>query len=207
MKRLVALVIFLVAVTDGVGAGPDPKTAAATLQDGDILFQSLPHSPLVDSIEGCTGSPYSHCGIAHRSGAVWSVIEAIGPVREIPLEQWVRQSRDGHFTAYRLREPYRPWIAQMIAATRPYFGRPYDIAYQFDDEKIYCSELIFKAFRAATGEDLGRVQQLGELDWKPRQAVIEKINGGPVPLDRRMITPRALSEASQLERVGTDLPH
>jgi uncharacterized protein YycO len=205
MKRLIALMVFAVAALGGAGAGDVAKSGSAALQDGDILFQSLPHSPLVDSIEGCTGSSFSHCGIAHRSGADWTVIEAIGPVREIPLAQWVRQSRDGHFTAYRLRESYRHHIPQMIAATRSYFGRPYDIAYQFDDEKIYCSELIFKAFRTAAGEDLGRIQTLGELDWRPRQAVIEKINGGPVPLERRMITPKALSEARQLERIGTDL--
>lgn len=207
MNRVIPFTIFIAATLFGGCTGDQPKPAAATLQDGDILFQSLPHSPLVDAIEGCTGSPYSHCGIVHRTATDWTVIEAIGPVREIPLAQWIRQSRDGHFTAYRLREPYRHCIPQLIAATHGYFGRPYDIAYRFDDEKIYCSELIFKAFRTVAGEDLGRIQKLGELDWRPRQAVIEQINGGPVPLDREMITPRALSEARQLERIGTDLPY
>ena len=207
MRSFAALAaVALLALLAGC-AGQPSQPESARLQDGDILFESVPHSRLVDTIEGCTHSPFSHCGIAHTTAAGWTVIEAAGPVREIPLPQWIKQSRDGHFVAYRLRRPYRHFIPAMIAATRQYYGRPYDIAYRFDDEKIYCSELIFKAYRAASGENLGQVQKLGALDWQPFQAAIERINGGPVPLERELITPRSLSEARQLERIGPDLPH
>jgi Permuted papain-like amidase enzyme, YaeF/YiiX, C92 family len=81
-------------------------------------------------------------------------------------------------------------------------GRPYDIRYELDDEKIYCSELIYKAFRTATGEELGKLQRLGDLDWRPYRETIEAIENGPAPLDRLMITPRSLSEAAQLMLVA-----
>jgi hypothetical protein len=35
-------------------------------QEGDIIFQSLPHHELVDAIEGATRSPWSHCGVVMR---------------------------------------------------------------------------------------------------------------------------------------------
>jgi len=182
-----------------------PAIALPAVQEGDILFQSLRHDPLVDTIEGATHSPYSHCGIVHQTPAgPWVVIEAIGPVKETPLAQWVSQARDGRCSIYRLREGYRDRIPSIIAAARTFLGRPYDIRYELDDEKIYCSELIFKAFKRVTGEDLGRLQTLGELDWQPYQAVIESIEGGPVPLDRTMITPRSLSEAPQLIAIRVD---
>lgn len=37
--------------------------------EGDVLFQSLPHSRLVNAIEGVTASPYSHCGMVARAAA------------------------------------------------------------------------------------------------------------------------------------------
>lgn len=113
------------------------------VQEGDILFQPLPHSGLVDAIEGVSLSIYSHCGIVVRKNDEW---------------------------------------------------------YSFDDERIYCSELIFKAVKTATGRQLGKVERLGDLNWEPHEAFIRSIEKF-VPKDREMITPRALSEAQELTLV------
>ncbi len=180
-----------------VGAG----SSTYQPQEGDIAFQSLPHNPLIDTIEGATHSPFSHCGILHRSGNGWQVIEAIGPVKETALKDWEIQGRDGRFTVYRLRPRYRGRIPAFIKAAQTYEGRPYDLHYSMDDDAIYCSELIFKAFRTAAGEEMGRLQRLGDLDWKPYARFIEQLEGGHVPVGRIMITPRALSEASQIEKI------
>jgi hypothetical protein len=170
-------------------------------QVGDVVFQSLPHNPLIDAIEGSTGSPFSHCGILRRSGTDWLVIEAIGPVKETPLASWIAQSRDRRYSVFRLRQPFRSSIPEMIRAAENYEGLPYDIHYDLDDSAIYCSELIYKAFRKATGKELGQLQTLGELHWKPHETVIREIEDGKLPLERKMITPRGLSEAPQLEKV------
>lgn len=170
-------------------------------QEGDVVFQSLPRNPLINAIEGATDSPFSHCGVLHRAESGWVVIEAIGPVKETPLVAWVAQSRDWRTTVFRLKAPYRDHIPAFIREAQAFEGRPYDIRYEFDDAKIYCSELIYKAFRAASGEELGQLQALGELNWQPHTKVIESIEGGEVPVERKMITPRGLSEAMQLEQV------
>lgn len=175
-------------------AGYDP-------QEGDVFFQSFPHSPLTDTIEGVTESPLSHCGLLHQSAEGWVILEAVEPVRETPLAGWVRRGRDGRVQVFRLKAPYRGKIPGMIAAAQAYLGRPYDIRYQLDDEKIYCSELVYKAFRDAGGGELGRLQKLGELNWKPHEPFIRHLEGGGLPLDREMITPRAVAEAPQLEQV------
>ena len=172
-------------------------------KEGDVVFQSLPHCALIDAIEGATGSTFSHCGILHRSGSNWVVIEAIGPVRETALVAWIAQARDQLYTVYRLKESYQTKVPTFIQAAQSYIGRPYDIHYDLDDRAIYCSELIFKAFRRAAGEDLGRIQTLKELKWQPHTEVIKQIEYGKLPLDRKMVTPRSLSEAQQLERIYT----
>ncbi|WP_035607241.1 YiiX/YebB-like N1pC/P60 family cysteine hydrolase [Haloferula sp. BvORR071] len=173
--------------------------------EGDILFQSLPNEPgmdLVDAIEGSTGSPYSHCGMVFKDGGDWKVIEAIGPVKETALDDYTSRGREQKFWAYRLDDSTRKHVPAALSAMRKDLGKPYDPRYRFDSEAIYCSELIFRGWKAATGEELGNVVKLGELDWQRYKPVIEAIEGqGNLPLDREMITPRDLAKAKELKQV------
>ncbi len=127
-------------------------------------------------------------------------------MKETPLADWIAQGRDRQYTVFRLKEPYRAKIPAMVQAAQTYEGKPYDIHYDMDDAAIYCSELIFKSYRRAAGEDLGKIQKLGELRWLPYMDVIRQIEGGGLPLERPMITPRSLSEATQLEKVFVSGP-
>jgi hypothetical protein len=166
-----------------------------------VVFQSLSGSPLKELIEGATESKFSHCGMVVRRDGRWMVIEAVGPVREIELPSWISHGVGGDFAAFRLDARYDAQIPAVIHEARKFLGRPYDFRYRFDDEYIYCSELIFKAFRNATGEMLGRLRRVRELKWEKYRELIEELEGGPVPLDRELITPRDLSEAWQLRLV------
>lgn len=85
-----------------------------------------------------------------------------------------------------------------------YLGKPYDFDYNMSDDAIYCSELIYKAFLKTTGEKLGRLAKLKDLDWQPFQAFIKSMQADTVPLEREMITPVALSNASQLHCLKRD---
>ena len=168
-------------------------------REGDVIFQSLPHGPVVWAIEGVTRSPYSHCGIVGREDGQWIVYEAIGKVRITPLEAYLERGRGGGFAVYRLKDEFAGHIPATLECCRTYLGRPYDIRYQLDDEKIYCSELIYKAFRDATqGQELGTLSRFGDMDWGAYEALIRQVEGGPVPVDRMMITPVGLARAPQL---------
>lgn len=170
-------------------------------KEGDVVFQSLPHHALIDAIEGATHSPYSHCGIVGKEDGGWYVYEAFRGVERTSLRTWCGRGRDGAFAVFRLREEYQPKVPEILRHVREYLGRPYDLHYRMDDEKIYCSELVYKAFLKATGKPLGKTVRFGELDWKPYRKTVESIEQGPAPVDREMITPRHLSEADALQLV------
>jgi hypothetical protein len=170
--------------------------------EGDVVFQSLPHGPVVWAIEGVTKSPYSHCGIVGRRDGQWIVYEAYRGVTATPLKTFLLRVRGGGFAVYRLREDHREHIPETLRCCETYLGRPYDIRYRMDDEKIYCSELVYKAFRDATdGQQLGDLVKFGDMNWGPYETLIRQIEGGDVPVDREMITPRDLARARQLEPV------
>lgn len=170
-------------------------------REGDVLFQSLPHGELVDAIEGITNSEWSHCGVVMRKGSSWVVVEAIGQVRETPLHLWVPRGRGGRFVAYRANGIVESDHSGLRKTLAHFIGRPYDFRYAPGDSEIYCSELVFKAYRDAYGKELGVWQPLGDLNWRPFESYIRKMEAGGLPLSRPMITPVALTKSRHLNRV------
>lgn len=179
---------------------PAPS-AGYTPQVGDVIFQSSGHTDLVDMIEGVSNSHYSHCGIVDQRDGKWVVYEAARVVSETPLDVFLDRGRRDAFVAYRFKAAYQDDIPAIIKKTRAYLGRPYDFRYRLDEEHIYCSELIYKAFEQTTGEKMGELIRLGDTAWQPYERLIVKLEGGPVPMDRMIITPIDLALAEQLEVV------
>ncbi|MBK8091671.1 MAG: hypothetical protein IPK32_06720 [Verrucomicrobiaceae bacterium] len=198
MRLCSVLCILFVSILFGVADEVPP--VSYTPQHGDLVFQSLAHGAVIDAIEGCTGSPFSHCGIVVKKEGGWYVLEAIGPVQEKPLLRWIHQGRGKGFAVHRVKPELQKNVPAMIAQARRFLGRPYDIQYELDDAKIYCSELIYKGWLAATGQKMGKLVTLGSLKWQPHEQVIREIAHG-LPLEREMITPRDLAAAPQLQSV------
>ena len=199
------ILTLFVAMTLSYAYGADDTVKSDySPQVGDVIFQSLSlKSDLVVAIEGITRSKYSHCGIVVKQKGIWYVNEASGHVQNTPLFQWLRQSRDMKAYVYRFKKKYAENIPKLIKALKKYQGLPYDVKYRLNDNKIYCSELIYRAYKDATGNELGKLIALGDMNWKPYRKTIEKYEGAAPPLKRLMITPAALSMAKELYKVAT----
>ncbi len=171
-------------------------------REGDVVFQSLPRGDLVEAIEGITDSPFSHCGVVMKNAdGDWVVHEAIGVVRETPLHLWVVRGRGARVDAWRWSEMAGRDAAPLRAALEKYSGRHYDYRYAPGDDEIYCSELVFKAYRDAYGVELGTWEMLGELNWRPFEKFIREMEGGALPLGRPMITPVGVTRSVALAKV------
>jgi hypothetical protein len=171
-------------------------------REGDVVFQSLPHGELVEAIEGITGSSFSHCGVVMKNkDGRWVVHEAIGVVRETPLYLWIVRGRRGRIDAWRWRGIEGREMAALRTALGRYVGRSYDFRYALEDDEIYCSELVFKAYRDAYGVELGVWEKLGDLNWRPFEAFIREMENGALPLERSTITPVGVTRSAALEKV------
>jgi len=175
------------------------------IKSGDFIFQHLP-GPLTEMIADVTKSPYSHCGIIVEKKGGFAVLEAIGPVKETPINEWIARGVGDRFTIVRLKDPYHTFIPQIINRAYRLSGRPYDIQYEWDDKKIYCSELIYKAVQQGAGLCLARFVRLGELNWHRYENLIRRIAGGVLPLDRLMITPEGLAESNEVYTIYSSFP-
>jgi hypothetical protein len=173
-------------------------------QVGDVLVQDIdPCGRLLRTVKGVTQSEWCHCGVVDYKDGQWVVCEAVGSgVRYTPLYYFLLRGDKFHFAAYRLTAPLRHHASLFAASCAQYVGRPYDIQYELDDEKIYCSELVYKAYKVATGETLGVVQRFGDLNWQPHKDDIIYYHGnGDLPLDREVVTPASIPLSPQLEKV------
>ena len=147
------------------------------LRDGDLIFQTS-LSGQSRAIQEATGSKYSHCGIIYRDGCDYFVYEAVQPVKSTPLAQWIARGKGGHYVVKRLAGADSLLTERNIAAMRReaarFAGRDYDLTFGWSDDRLYCSELIWKIYDRALGIRLGNLQRLGDFDLSA-PAVREKL--------------------------------
>ncbi len=174
-------------------------------KNGDILFQHIP-GYLTSVIADVTDSQYSHCGMVVYKGEKPYVLEAIGPVQYTPLLQWINRGMAGVFAQFRVKNLTDKKYRLALIEAEKMLGRPYDIRYRMDDLKIYCSELVYKAYLRGPKIKIGKLQKLGSLKWRPHEKFIRYLEKGALPLERMMITPEALTRSPHVELVYTTYP-
>ena len=137
------------------------------LQIGDILFQDLDSSPLCDAIEivtpGYNNNNFSHIGIIVELGDpncinpnyIYEdnirVLEAIpNKVTTTKLDSFLNRSIDSNekpkVIVGRLKKRYQYSILDAVNFLKSKIGVEYDHYFIKDNNKYYCSELIYEAF-------------------------------------------------------------
>lgn len=175
-------------------------------QDGDIVFQTS-LSAQSRAIQVATGSRYSHMGLVELRDGEPFVLEAVQPVKLTPLAEWVARGEDGRFVAKRLRDAESvlnpETLRKMFVVGEEFLGREYDLTFEWSDDRIYCSELVWKIYDRGAGVDLGKLQTMGELDLSDPvvKAKLRERFGNDVPLGETVVSPAAIFASPLLETV------
>ncbi|GAB3571870.1 C40 family peptidase [Hymenobacter daeguensis] len=186
------------------------RAAAATtaqiapqLRDGDLIFHTS-LSAQSRAIQLATHSPWSHCGIVYKEAGKWQVFEAVQPVKRTPLADWVARGQGGHFVTKRLRDAEAVLtpaaLTRLRAAGQPMLGHSYDLYFGWSDDRIYCSELIWKVYERGLGRRLGQLQHLRDLDLSHPavQAKLRERYGSTLPLIETVISPVSIFNSPEL---------
>ncbi len=181
----------------------------APLKNGDLIFQTS-QSSQSQAIQLATKSKYSHCGIIYQEGEKYFVFEAIQPVKYTPLEQWIARGKAGKYVVKRLKNAAQvltPEVLRKMKAVGDGFkGKNYDLTFEWSDDKIYCSELIWKVYQRATGLEIGKLDKLSNFDLSA-EAVKKKMKeryGDRIPLNETVISPAAVFESELLITVKSN---
>jgi hypothetical protein len=203
-RRILFIILLLIGFC-GLEISYAGDVSIYDFQNGDIVFQHLP-SFLSSVIADVTDSQYSHCGIVVLKNGQPYVLEAIGPVEYTPIATWIHRGIHGQFTQVRPKNLSKKQITASIREAEKLLGRPYDIQYELDEEKIYCSELVYKAFLRGSNIEIGKKETLGSLNWKPHVEFIRHIAHGQLPLKRVMVTPESLAQSPEVALVYSSYP-
>lgn len=189
MNKLLASLAIVLLSFCGCADSAEPQ-----LRDGDIIFHTSRSAQSV-AIQKATHSRYSHMGIVFFRNGNPHVYEAIQTVQYTPLKKWVARGEGGHYVVKRLREADRVLTPKAVAALRKaagkFKGKPYDLTFEWSDERIYCSELAWKIYDRGLGIQVGRLQKLREFDLSDPlvRAKMKERYGNAVPLDETVISP------------------
>jgi hypothetical protein len=96
------------------------------------------------------------------------VFEAVATVRYTPLDRWIARGVGHYFVVKRLRnaDAVLPaaGIEQLRKAAEQFSGRPYDLTFGWFDDRIYCSELVWKAYDRGVGVRIGALQAIRDFN-------------------------------------------
>lgn len=197
MKRTFCLSIIIFVITGCSNYEP---------YNGDIIFQTSLSSQS-KAIQLATKSPYSHMGIVYRQKGKWYVFEASRTVKLTPLDEWVNRGKEKKYVVKRLKEHRavlsESTISKMIQHGRKYEGKPYDLYFEWSDERIYCSELVWKIYESATGLKIGALKKLKDFDLTHQDVVsiMRKRYGESIPEDENVISPESMFKSDLLYTV------
>jgi len=206
VKYIIAInIIFYSFILSAYGQGE----AWSKIKEGDIIFQAS-HSRQSKAIQLATKSKYSHCGIIYRSGSGLYVFEAEQHVKMTPLEKWVTSGQGGHYVIKRLKNANRiltsAALKKMKNVAEQFKGKNYDLAFEWSDNKMYCSELVWKIYQRSTGLEIGKLQKLRDFDLT-NEIVKKKIReryGSKIPMDELVISPAAIFKSELLMTVQSN---
>lgn len=177
---------------------------AQDLRDGDIIFQR-DDSRQATAISAATHSDYTHVGLIFIENGQPVVYEGVQPVRKTPLKEWIARGNDGAYVIKRLRDQKKVDSAKLKKEVTRQLGKDYDWLFDWSDDRIYCSELVWKAYQRSTGVEIGSLKKLGDFDLTSdivKTIMAERYGKNP-PLSMQVISPADLFASPLLHTVAT----
>ena len=179
------------------------------IKNGDLIFQTS-LSGQSKAIQLATKSKYSHCGLIYKDGNSFYVFEAAQPVKRTPLDKWIARGQDGKYVIKRLKNADQVLTSSTLAKMKQvgdsFNGKNYDLTFEWSDDKIYCSELIWKIYQRATGIEIGKLEKLSDFDLT-NEAVKQKMKeryGDKIPTEEIVISPAAIFDSELLTTVKSN---
>ena len=115
-----------------------------------------------------------------------------------PLDEWIQRGERGHYVAKRLQDAGSALSdetrGRMQEVGEAFLGEDYDPYFEWSDERIYCSELVWKIFQRGAGISLGELTVMRDFDLSSPvvKAKLAERFGSSIPLEESVIAPSAI---------------
>lgn len=176
------------------------------IKSGDIIFQTS-QSPQCEAVRIATNSKFSHCGIIFDLNGKWFVFEAVQPVKLTPFDEWIQHGKNNKYVVKRLKNAetvLTPEVLQKMENYGQQFdGKEYDAYFEWTDNRIYCSELVWKIYKNAAGIELSKLRELKDFNLEdPRvKKILKERYDNDIPLEEKVVAPSDLADSNLLKTV------
>jgi hypothetical protein len=145
--------------------------------------------------------------VLYRSGKPY-VFEAVSTVRFTPLAQWIARGTAHHYVVKRLANASSlltpAALERVMAEAQRFQGKRYDLTFEWSDDRLYCSELVWKIFKRSLGLEIGALQRVRDFNLTDPavRAKMRERYGDHIPMDEPVISPVSMFNSPLL--VTTD---
>jgi uncharacterized protein YycO len=180
-------------------------TELDTLKDGDVIFQTSTEGQGL-AIQMATKSVYTHVGVIFKTDGQWMVYEAVEPVKKTPYALFVSEGDSSKFVIKRLVQADSLLTMDKIAAMKTYLNaqlnKHYDPYFNWKDDALYCSELVWKCYRKA-GIELSSLKALKSYDLSSSvvKAIMKERYGKAIPYEEKVVSPGDIFQSEKLFEV------
>lgn len=216
MKNLLALVGLLLTLCTVTAQKVQVRT-------GDLLFVGIPGDYTIfdDSMSGAIASAtgkanqlnYIHVAVLEvdDKGAIWIVDATLKHgVDRHPLDTFLADFtlKNGEYPqldVMRLKQSRH--AAQYVLNTRKYCGEAYDLYFMPDNDRHYCTELVYDSYVTPKGQHLFHAAPMNfkaeDGTFPPYWVQLFQLINQPIPQGELGTNPNAMAKEKCLKKVGT----
>ena len=182
------------------------------IKNGDLIFVGAQTEELSGAISRVTKisekTNFDHVGLIEKTSDSIFVLHAApmgGSQREEIHHFYTSQTeKKNKIVIYRLQKEYQATIPNAITKAKTMLGKPYNWLYILNDDELYCSDFVERAFRN------DKVFKLIPMNFKNKETGIiddfwidfYKKKGKEVPQDEPGTNPNQLASSDKLTRIG-----
>lgn len=208
MKIYIFIILFIISLSSIFSQNFEPK-------NGDLIFQESCSGSIGDAIKGVTTSvdenKFTHVGIVYvdpEDGRIY-VLEATTPrVSLTPLQEYLYPEREACFpksVVGRLKAEFRHLIPKALNYGITLIGKEYDYGYVLNNDKYYCSELVYEILKYANDDNevfplnIMTFESVNTGEILPDWAEYFESRELPVPEGELGINPGAMSRSNVID--------
>jgi uncharacterized protein YycO len=182
--------------------------AKTNLEPGDIIMQS--EGVFIETASRvATGSKWTHVGIVINHKGRNCVLEAIKTITCTSINSYLKRGKDHLFLRPRKKLSNKAKRKISHAGSRM-IGKKYDYKLSWGDDKLYCSELVYKVYLKSLGIKIGRPKKV-KYHLLGLTLPIVKFSSNKLPhqfkslsrinINDQAITPGSISRSLKLRRI------
>lgn len=210
MRFFLVTLSLLSSLANAAISDKECKKVESQLREGDIVFLNI-DSWLYRKVAAATKSWTTHVGIALKENGKWIVAESTIPLsKKTDFCRFLQHTDHDQYSIRRIgyTDFATKEMEQIKSLVNQNMGRLYDLYFNYDGSRLFCSKFVYDLIRQTTGLEVGKIETLDELRKKNPEgdtSFWEYWFLGDVPWQQRTITPQSMFEDPKLVTVSERL--